>query len=109
VSNANAGCAGERVLGGRGTEMAVNGRRREEMAEKTGNTGCLAGLRCPACGSLGPFSIACVMWLNMTDEGTDDDMCGEAEWTPASGCRCVACGATGVVSGFRDKKGEGTE
>lgn len=90
-------------------EMAVNGRRREEMAEKTGNTGCLSGLRCPACGSLGPFSIACVMWLNMTDEGTDDDMCGEAEWTLASGCKCVACGAAGVVSGFREEKGRRTE
>lgn len=66
------------------------------------NTNCLAGLRCPKCGSYGPFSIQCTAMFNVADDGTE--IIGSVEWDECSFCQC-RCGRTGDVDDFTEKRG----
>ena len=67
------------------------------------NTNCLEGMRCPQCGSYGPFSIDATVTVTVTDEGTDDDGC-DYEWHAASRCFCNECRHVGTVATFTEAK-----
>jgi hypothetical protein len=71
----------------------------EELPEE--NTNILEGMRCPQCGSLGPFLIQVTTTANMYDEGADD--IGDLEWEDDSSCACTAddCLFDGTVADFR--------
>lgn len=63
------------------------------------NENCLAGMRCPKCGSYGPFGISVSGWANdCTDDGIDD--VAEIEWDGNSCCLCKACMFSGIVANF---------
>ena len=65
------------------------------------NTNCLAMMRCPACGSFGPFRIATTIFVLVTDEGTEDTG-GDYEWEKGSACICRECDHDGTVGTFTD-------
>lgn len=68
------------------------------------NTNCLAGLRCPECGSYGPF------WINVTihaevlmcDDGTEDTKTQNTDWDDESDFRCSECRHTGTGKDFQE-------
>lgn len=53
------------------------------------NTNCLAGLRCPNCGSEGPFRIRAVASFLLHDDGADEFW--EMDWDGNSWCQCANC------------------
>ena len=65
------------------------------------NTNCLEGMRCPDCGSYGPFEIAATITVEVSDEGTED-LSGGYGWSAASFCRCNYCDHTGTVDTFTE-------
>lgn len=66
------------------------------------NNSVLEGLRCPQCGSEGPFSIACITVGLFADDGVDEY--GDMEWESTSGMSCQGydtdCDFTGTVADF---------
>lgn len=68
------------------------------MIEKTKNTNCLAGMKCPTCDSLGPFKINAITTVLMSDEGSEEG--GDQEWDNKSHCACAACDFHGCVKDF---------
>ena len=68
------------------------------MCAKTENINCLAGMRCPQCGSLEAFNIECTTEVTMRDEGCEDY--GDCTWQPASRCVCCACDHAATVQDF---------
>ena len=66
------------------------------------NNNVLEGLRCPACGSEGPFGITCTTVGLFADDGCDEY--GDMEWDPTSGMSCqsyiIDCDFTGTVADF---------
>lgn len=63
------------------------------------NENCLAGLRCPKCGSYGPFGIAITAWaVSVTDDGFTD--VEDAEWDRDSIIRCETCNEVATVADF---------
>jgi hypothetical protein len=67
------------------------------------NENCLAGMKCPTCGSFGRFAVEIVIrgtvW--MEDDGWDEPPRDGGEWDDASYCQCGECGFTGVVKDFK--------
>jgi len=63
------------------------------------NSNCLAGMKCPKCGSLEPFDIHAEVICKVYDDGTDEY--GDVEWQDDSLCRCSKCNALGTVAGFQ--------
>ena len=63
------------------------------------NTNCLAGLRCPACGSREPFTIEATSSFLVFDTGTDEFT--GVEWDDGAACGCVVCSYRGKVANFR--------
>lgn len=63
------------------------------------NTNCLEGLRCPRCGSLGPYGICGETIFFVTDEGVEDHE--DVTWDEASACQCYHCGCRGPLATFR--------
>ena len=59
------------------------------MSEKTKNTNCLVGMRCPKCGSLGPFTIRVACTATVYDDGVEDTC--DFNWKAGSYCVCVEC------------------
>jgi hypothetical protein len=84
------------------------------MAKKTENTKHAAGMKCPGCGSLGPFYIqgaTCNITLD-DDKGIIDF--DEAEWVEEDACSCMGtnCDFSGTVGDFEsneDKDEDGME
>lgn len=70
------------------------------MKERTENDNCLAGMKCPECGSLEPFDIHAQVVAKVYDDGTDEHR--SVEWSDESLCRCCDCGHLGTVAGFRE-------
>ena len=67
------------------------------------NANCLAGMKCPTCGSYGPFRIM-VTQSGMTlvsDDGTDD-IHGDTTWDDDSDCECTDCSHEAKAGDFRD-------
>ena len=67
------------------------------------NENCLAGFRCPSCGSEGPFKIEARVLVTVYDDGTDGSYSG-TEWDGGSYCECFDCGKDGTVKDFTNKK-----
>lgn len=65
------------------------------------NTNCLAGMKCPKCDSLEPFSIVCKIGCLVYDDGTDLDHSWDTEWDADSYCRCHECEFEGIVHDFK--------
>ena len=63
------------------------------------NTGCLDGLRCPKCGSLGPLHIEVKAVVVMHDDGWDTGY--DSEWQDDSWCKCDGCDFTGTIKDFK--------
>jgi hypothetical protein len=62
---------------------------------KNPNDNCLAGKRCPKCGSYGPFEVVATNWVSVHDEGTDvpiDKCKGDTEYDDDSAAECPAEG-----------------
>lgn len=64
------------------------------------NENCLEGMKCPKCGSFGPFNILVTQtgWTSVSDDGTDY-IDGDTEWDNASPCEC-GCGHSATVAEF---------
>lgn len=70
----------------------------------TRNTNCLEELRCPRCGSLGPFGIGTCSSAIVHDDGINETF--EHEWDKDSPISCQECDESGQVWDF--KTGEAT-
>ena len=64
------------------------------------NTNCLEGIRCPECGSLGPFSIGTYSSAIVHDDGISET--SEHEWDKDSPISCRACDEDGHVADFTE-------
>lgn len=65
------------------------------------NENNLAGLRCPKCGSYGPFGIAITAWaVSVTDDGFTD--VEDVEWDRDSIIRCETCNEVATVADFNE-------
>lgn len=64
------------------------------------NSNCLAGMKCPKCGSEGPFNIVMSSEFMLYDDGTAGY--GDTEWGPESRCRCPGCQFEGTVRDFQE-------
>ena len=64
-------------------------------------------MRCPKCGSADQIDIEAIVWVRLTDDGTDPDAAryGHHEWDGASHARCDACDHRGIVSTFTVREG----
>lgn len=74
------------------------------------NENCLIGMKCPECGSEGPFKISVRAWATVHDDGTDEDEA--VEWDDDSACICkeYGCSFRGKVRDFKEEKdAEGTD
>jgi len=69
------------------------------------NENCLAGLRCPNCGSYGPYRIEIKTLATVTDDGTDEYE--GADWEDESFCGCIDCSHDGKVADFKDVDNDG--
>jgi hypothetical protein len=63
------------------------------------NVNCLEGMRCPNCGSEGPFRIRAEVSVTVTDDGTDDY--DNVDWYNTSSCACLACQFQENVEDFK--------
>ena len=64
------------------------------------NENCLAEMKCPNCGSEGPFYIRAESTFLVSDDGTDEYE--DVEWFDGSRCRCKACEFSASVMRFKD-------
>lgn len=55
------------------------------------NVNCLAGKRCPKCGSYGPFEVVVSMKVLLCDNGSDDSEDGTIEYDDESPAACYSC------------------
>lgn len=55
-------------------------------------------MKCPRCGSRGPFRIAATSLFTMFSDGADDHE--DIEYDGGSYCDCVACYHSGIVHDF---------
>ena len=65
------------------------------------NTNCLAGIRCPKCGSEGPVIIEVPHQVVMGDEGAEDTG-GDLHWDSDSYMQCVECEWEGTAKDFSE-------
>lgn len=65
------------------------------------NKNCLEGMRCPSCGSFGPFDIHAQIIVEVSDEGTEDTG-SDYEWHDGAACKCNACDHMGTVRTFTE-------
>jgi len=70
----------------------------EQLPEE--NTNVLEGMRCPECGSLGPFCIEATTTVKVYDEGSDE--IADLLWDDDSSCACADndCLFEGTVADF---------
>lgn len=66
------------------------------------NKNCLKGMRCPECGSYGPFLIEAKVTILIYDDGTEDDGT-DTEWEDDSYCHCPECNHAGDVKEFTEE------
>ena len=64
------------------------------------NTNCLEGIKCPNCGSEGPFIIEVRTQVMMHDDGSEDYN-GDIHWDDNSYMRCFECDEDGPAKHFR--------
>jgi len=68
--------------------------------KKNPNEMMLMGMTCPKCGSFGPFEIAAIIAVMVSDGGADIGGI-EPMWGDESDCTCPACTHTGIGQGAR--------
>lgn len=67
----------------------------------------LKGLRCPHCGSEGPFGIAVdAVYLVSDDYGVEEQLSAN-DWNGTSYCECRACGNAQTVRDFEVEESDG--
>lgn len=64
------------------------------------NSNVLDGLKCPECGSLGPYSILASCFATVTDDGIEETK--EFSWQESAYCRCHSCDYQGTVDDFNN-------
>ncbi len=64
------------------------------------NTNCLAGIKCPHCGSEDAFYISACVLAYVTDTGAEVADNASIDWDPDSHTECAECGADGPLSNF---------
>jgi len=64
------------------------------------NHNCLEGIKCPICGSEGPFIIEVRTQVMMFDDGSDD-YTSDIHWDGDSYMRCYRCDEDGPARHFR--------
>jgi hypothetical protein len=64
------------------------------------NQGLLAGIRCPACGGLGPFDIDVTLNVKVEDKQFWVNHDAGLDLDDNAGCRCCFCGCEGIVAEF---------
>ena len=64
------------------------------------NTNCLAGIKCPQCGSEDAFYISARVLAYVTDNGAEADSNASIDWDTDSHTECAECGADGLLSNF---------
>jgi len=78
------------------------------MKQRSKNTNCLAGLRCPKCLQEDKILLQALCWVAVTDDGTDpyDDelKMGEVNWDDDSPAICPECNFAGSLLSFRIEK-----
>jgi hypothetical protein len=72
------------------------------------NVNILEGMRCPQCGSEGPFRIRAEVLVLIDDDGTLDDLSG-SDWEDDSLCECDACDHSGTVKDYAIKEKEAAQ
>lgn len=94
-------------------EIAEELRRVDEIVKRNaekivhGNTNCLAGMRCPECGSYEPFIIEVYGRAEVWDDGIEEIT--DTEWDSDYSCICKRCGCARSVHEFRDQGGNDAE
>lgn len=68
------------------------------------NDNCLAGMRCPQCGSEEPFRIEVTMLVDVWDNGTQDTG-GDLDWARDAYAECLndECRWYGIADDLYDK------
>lgn len=64
------------------------------------NENYLEGLRCPRCGSWGPFTIETVTLMEWSDDGSEPCSDYESYWSDESPCYCKNCNKEGTIEKF---------
>jgi hypothetical protein len=64
------------------------------------NKNCLAGIKCPQCGSEAPFYIDARVLAYVTDDGAEAAGNASIDWDLDSHTECMECGAEGPLSTF---------
>jgi hypothetical protein len=64
------------------------------------NVNCLSGMRCPQCGSYGPFEVVVLMRVLLADGGTGEAEDGTIEYDDDSPAMCHACRYSGKIGDF---------
>lgn len=59
-------------------------------------------MKCPRCGSDGPFRIEVKTFCLIYDDGSDEH--GSIDWDDDSACVCPACDRSGIVQEFRGEQ-----
>ena len=75
-------------------------KRRGDKESDTTNVNCLAGKRCPKCGSYGPFEVQVLLRVLLYDEGTDDADDSSIEYDGDAAAVCYACRYEGKFGDF---------
>jgi hypothetical protein len=65
------------------------------------NNNCLEGIKCPSCGSEGPFFIEAKIQVLMWDSGSECNIYTYHLWDGASYMRCYECDKDGPAQDFR--------
>lgn len=57
------------------------------------------GMRCPKCKSSDSLDIQALVWIRLTEDGTDADASGDGShhWEDGSSCVCRNCGWKGTA------------
>ena len=64
------------------------------------NSNCLIGMRCPKCGSFGPYEISGGCEVEVGDDGTAEAV--NFTWDDSTYCRCRKCGNLKKVGDFKE-------
>jgi hypothetical protein len=65
------------------------------------NDNVLEGMKCPLCGSQGPFMIESTTTAKVYDSGVEDTY--DMNWGPESACSCCECDHDATVEDFTEK------
>lgn len=63
------------------------------------NTNCLEGIRCPNCGSLGPFLVISECLAIVADDGVEQT--SDHDWSYSKVCACQDCWFEDAYSAFK--------